>query len=204
MLKLFKRLFSRPATAAQADVEPLSDEDIVREYFPPFPPPAESIDALVELVRLVASTLEDAKVTRLVARARSGEEPGDSIECHLRYALYDSDEALPWTLSVFVDWKAHEEIEWQAADILETLGIGARWKWTREAAQRSVAVGLLDFDDWLRPHGYQLLFLDTGGDDYFAFPIRSAQLDAAQDCIRRAQLPVEQADAFRISQQVEP
>lgn len=95
MFKRLKRLFSRPATTAQADVEPLSDEDILREYFPPFPPPAESIDALVELVRLVASTPEDAKVTRLVARARSGEEPGDSIECHLRYALYDADEALP-------------------------------------------------------------------------------------------------------------
>ncbi|MEF3062852.1 hypothetical protein V4C85_23775 [Ralstonia solanacearum] len=204
MLKLFKRLFSRPAAAAQADIERLSDEDIVREYFPFVPPPAESIDALVELVRLVASTLEDAKVTRLVARARSGEEPGDSIEWHLQYALYDLDEALPWTLSLFVDCKFYAEIEWQTANILETLGIGARWKWTREPAQRSVAVGLLDFDDWLRPHGYQLLFLDTGGDDYFAFPIRSAQLDAAQDCIHRAQLPVEQADAFRISQQVEP
>ncbi|AQW30408.1 hypothetical protein ACKZDW_17970 [Ralstonia syzygii subsp. celebesensis] len=202
MLKFFKRLFSQPATTAQADTtEPLSDADILRAYFSP---PAEAIDALVDLVRLVAAPLEDTEATRLVARARFGEAPGDSIAGHLQYALYDPDEATSRTLSLFVDWKAHDEIEWQAAEILETLGIGASWKWTREPAQRCVAVGLLDFDGWLRPHGYQLLFLDTGCDDYFAFPIHAARLEAAQDCIHRARLPVEQADAFRVSQQVEP
>lgn len=204
MLTFFRRLLSLPAKTAPADpIEPISDADIVREYFPPSSPPDESIDALVDLVRLVAAPLEDTEVTRLVAKARSGEEPGDSIASHLQYALYDPDDATARMLSIFVDWKAHGEIEWQAAKILETLGIGANWKWTREPAQRCVAIGLLDFDDWLRPHGYQLLFLDTGGDDCFVFPVHSARLDTAQDCIHRAQLPVEQADEFRVSQQVE-
>ncbi len=199
----FKRLFSRPATAASANTaEPLSDADILRAYFSP---PAEAIDALAEFARRVAAPLGNAEADRLAAWVRTGGQPGDDIAELLTWAIArDPGEDVAWTLTIWVDWKASDEIEWQANRLLDTLGIAARWEWTRAPDEHTVPIGLLDFGDWLRPHGYHLLHVETGGDDDFAFPIQAALLDEALAHAERAGLQVEQADAFRLSQQVEP
>ncbi|MHA6886736.1 DUF6630 family protein [Ralstonia pseudosolanacearum] len=198
MLKLLKRLFSRPATTAQADaVEPLSDADILREYFSP---PAEAIDALAEFTRRVAAPLGNTEADRLAAWVRTGGQPGDDIADLL--VGWDPEADVAWTLAIGVDWKASDEIAWQANALLDTLGIAARWEWTRDPSEHTVAIGLLDFGDWLRPHGYHLLHVDTGGDEYFAFPLRAALLDEALAHAGRAGLKVEQAEAFRVSQQI--
>ncbi len=202
MLKLFKRLFSRPATAAQADVEPLSDEDILREYFSPA---ANAIDTLAEFARLVATPLGSTEANRLVAWVRTGGQPGDDIADLLVWAIArDPGEDVAWTLAIWVDWKASDEIEWQANALLDTLGIAARWEWTRAPSEHTVPIGLLDFGDWLRPHGYHLMHVETGGDDYFAFPIRAALLDEALAHAACAGLKVEQDDAFRMTQGLAP
>lgn len=111
-------------------------------------------------------------------------------------------EDVAWTLTIWVDWKASDEIEWQANTLLDTLGIAARWEWTRAPNEHTVPIGLLDFGDWLRPHGYHLMHVETGGDDYFAFPILAALLDEALAHAARAGLKVEQDDAFRTSNQL--
>ncbi|MDC6178388.1 hypothetical protein C2I33_20045 [Ralstonia solanacearum] len=202
MLKHFKRLFSRPATTAQADVEPLSDEDILREYFSPA---ANAIDALAEFARLVATPLGSTEADRLVAWVRTGGQPGDDIAELLVWAIArDPGEDVAWTLAIWVDWKASDEIEWQANALLDTLGIAARWEWTRDPSEHTVPIGLLDFGNWLRPYGYHLMHVETGGDDYFAFPIRVALLDEALAHAACAGLKVEQDDAFRITQGLAP
>lgn len=202
MLKHFKRLFSRPATTAQADVEPLSDEAILREYFSPA---ANAIDALAEFARLVATPLGNTEANRLVAWVRTGGQPGDDIADLLVWAIArDPGEDVAWTLAIWVDWKASDEIEWQANALLDTLGIAARWEWTRDPSEHTVPIGLLDFGNWLRPHGYHLMHVETGGDDYFAFPIRAALLDEALMHAASAGLKVEQDDAFRMTQGLAP
>ncbi|CAH0446057.1 hypothetical protein LMG10661_02181 [Ralstonia syzygii subsp. syzygii] len=203
MLKFFKRLFSQPATTAQADTtEPLSDADILRAYFSP---PTEAIDALAEFARLVAAPLGNTEADRLAAWVRTGGQPGDDIAELLVWAIArDPGEDVAGTLTIWVDWKASDEIEWQANRLLDTLGAAARWEWTRAPDEHTVPIGLLDFGDWLRPHGYHLLHVETGGDDYFAFPIQVTLLDAALAHAERAGLKVEQADAFRLSQQAFP
>ncbi len=202
MLKHFKRLFSRPATTAQADVEPLSDEAILREYFSPS---ANAIDALAEFARFVATPLGNTEANRLVAWVRTGGQPGDDIADLLVWAIArDPGEDAAWTLAIWVDWKASDEIEWQANALLDTLGIAARWEWTRDPSEHTVPIGLLDFGNWLRPHGYHLMHVETGGDDYFAFPIRAALLDEALAHAACAGLKVEQDDAFRVTQGLAP
>lgn len=199
MLKLLKRLFSR----AQANaVEPLSDADILREYVSPS---AEAVDALAAFTRLVAPPLGNTEVDQLAARVRTGGQPGDDAADLLVGAIARDPAAdVAWMLAIGVDWKASDEIAWQANALLDTLGIAARWEWTRAPSEHTVPIGLLDFGDWLHPHGYHLLHVDTGGDEYFAFPLRTALLDEALAHAGRAGLKVEQADAFRVSQQIEP
>ncbi|ARU21677.1 hypothetical protein ACNRBS_00295 [Ralstonia pseudosolanacearum] len=202
MLKRFKRLFSRPAPAREAEAGALSDDDILRESFSP---PAEAIEALAEFARRVAAPLGNTEADRLATRVRAGGQPGDDVADLLVGAIARDPEAdVAWTLAIGVDWKASDEIAWQANALLDTLGITARWEWTRDPSEHTVAIGLLDFGDWLRPHGYHLLHVDTGGDDYFAVPLRATLLDEALAHAGRAELKVEQAEAFRVSQHIEP
>ncbi|KFL24314.1 MAG: hypothetical protein QM625_03900 [Ralstonia sp.] len=197
MLKRFKHLFSRPASTPVSE-DPLRDDDILRDDFSPS---AETLDALAEFVRLVGSPCGQAEADQIADSVRTGDLPGDDIAGLLTWSLARNlGDGAPWTLAISVDWKAWDEIEWQAEKLLDTLGIGARWEWARAEAERTVADGLLDFGAWLRPHGYELLHVDTGGDDYFAFPIRADLLQEARLYAERAGLKIEQADDFRASQ----
>ncbi|OCS43718.1 DUF6630 family protein [Ralstonia pickettii] len=197
MLKRFKHLFSRPASTSVSE-DPLRDDDILRDDFSPS---TETLDALAEFVRLVGSPCGQAEADQIADSVRTGDLPGDDIAGLLTWSLARNlGDGAPWTLAISVDWKAWDEIEWQAEKLLDTLGIGARWEWARAEAERTVADGLLDFGAWLRPHGYELLHVDTGGDDYFAFPIRADLLQEARLYAERAGLKIEQADDFRASQ----
>ncbi|WP_439889799.1 DUF6630 family protein [Ralstonia sp. 25C] len=197
MLKRFKNLFSRPAPTPVSE-DPLQDDDILREHGAPS---AEAIDALAAFVRLVAAPRGQAEADQLAATVRTGDLPGDDITELLTWSIArDLGDGTPGTLTVWVDWKASDEIEWQVEKLLDTLGIDARWEWAVAEPERTVALGLLDFGAWLRPHGYELLHVDTGGDDYFALPIRTDLLDDALAHAQRAGLKAEQADDFRVSQ----
>lgn len=197
MLKRFKNLFGRPAPTPTSE-DPLRDDDILRDDFSPS---ADAIDALADFVRLVAAPCGQAEADQLAASVRTGDLPGDDIAGLLTWSIARNlGDGAPWTLAIWVDWKAWDEIEWQTEKLLDTLGIRARWEWARAEAERTVAEGLLDFGAWLRPHGYELLHVDTGGDDYFAFPIRADLLQTGLAHAERAGLRVEQADDFRASQ----
>ena len=39
--------------------------------------------------------------------------------------------------------------------------------------------------EWLQERGYELLYLDTGGDEYLAFPVRLDLLARAQAVLER-------------------
>lgn len=48
---------------------------------------------------------------------------------------------------------------------------------------------LSDGADWLRERGYDLLFLDTGGDEYLAVPVRLGLLEQARAAAGRLNVP---------------
>ncbi|MFC5430685.1 hypothetical protein ACFPTO_18040 [Paraburkholderia denitrificans] len=102
-----------------------------------------------------------------------------------------------WCLCISVDWRASDEIEWQANRLLHTLGIADRW--TCPGGDLTVPDALLSFGAWLAQKGYTLLHLDTGSDGYIAFAIRRDDLDEALSLATTAGAVVETDDMFRAS-----
>ena len=185
-----------------------------------------------------------------------GEHP-DTDELHaLQGALQDFPDEYPpewWLdparccfwLSLHVDWKAYDEVEWKVQAIARTLGLEVDFEsaeaveWdgyfdhvrtlgrAKLSAVQGAAPGTLllkrlgtglvgigrairkvswgeplpparqppsdtptmdvlgEASGWLRERGYELLYLDTGGDEYLAVPVRLDLLAQAQAAAER-------------------
>lgn len=112
----------------------------------------------------------------------------------------DSDEALSAVISgeegqqrgqwVFIqlDWKAREEIVWQASEILSTFGISARWERDCEAEFGSVPEALLALSDWLTERDLALLHIETNADCYQSLIVRTSDVSTAKELAMAAQL----------------
>ncbi|TSA85683.1 hypothetical protein FNU79_09540 [Deinococcus detaillensis] len=124
---------------------------------------------------------------------RSPEDAEYSSELDsLAAALQDYPEVYPpewwlnpvlsrWWLCLRVDWKAVDEVEWQVQAISHTLGLREPPFVSQVAHQSGVCVPmvLIAAAAWLRLRGYELLEIDTGGDEYLAFPVRLSLLREA-------------------------
>lgn len=114
------------------------------------------------------------------------DDAGGSAELDvLADALQDFPEAYPpdwwldpalsrWWLCLRVDWKAADELEWQIQAIAYTLGVGQPLFISQLVDQPGVSVPdiLSEAATWLRRRGYELLQVETGGDEYLAVPVR--------------------------------
>lgn len=121
--------------------------------------------ALADFVRLITRHLGEQTAEALVQEVlTSDEEPLYA----LRFENY-GDGGIP--VIIDVDWKAYDEIDWQADMLLAGRGIEERWQWEmpEDRRQRTVINALKSLERWLQPHGLALLHIDSGGDDYQAF-----------------------------------
>ncbi|MFX5494236.1 hypothetical protein ABTD62_21075, partial [Acinetobacter baumannii] len=75
-----------------------------------------------------------------------------------------------------VDWKATEEVEWQANELLTAAGIAENWH-MENGTKVTVPHALVEFSTWVRPRGFRLLHLDLGDDSYYALLVREDQLE---------------------------
>ncbi|TCG03669.1 hypothetical protein BZM27_46690 [Paraburkholderia steynii] len=207
MFRIFNRWFShsreeRLQVTPAAPERELSDVEILRDHFSSSQA-AES--ALTDLVQLIAKPLDAATRERLVASTRDA-EPGEDTSAILDWALMrhvgepESIDPSDWCLCIFVDWRASDEIEWQANQLLNTLGIADRWICPDD--EQTVPGGLLAFGAWLAPKGYALLHLDTGSDDYIAFAVKRDDLDEALRLATTASANIKTDDMFAASTRV--
>lgn len=112
-----------------------------------------------------------------------------------------------WWLALHVDWKAYDEVEWQVQAIARTLGLDVHFQsaqaleWdayfdrldrqpgaqaTPTPLSESPTMDVLgEASEWLQGRGYELLYLNTGGDEYLAVPIRLDLLEQAQALAER-------------------
>ncbi|UXU85966.1 hypothetical protein LXM88_01400 [Burkholderia sp. S-53] len=196
---LRRLLQSKPITATPSTVEvgdpELTDADILREYFSPS---RGTVDHLAELIQLITTPLNEALRDRLVSKVRDA-EPGENATDILVWAL-TRDTVEPevndegrWTLCIEVDWRASDEIEWQANEILSTLKMEQRWEWGNVGL---CPVGLLAFNAWLVPRGYTLMHVDTGNDAYFAFVVLQSEAAKVLSLAQASGVDVESSEAF--------
>ena len=136
-----------------------------------------SLDAVAPLFRLISRPLRASDEAAAFERfsdsyLRSG-VLGDSLHDALVTDLATDRIECAWLL-MQVDWKAAEEVEWQACDIAKTLGIDdIPFAWDSHAAEEAhlrdngplpTEVGLQAFDRYLTERGHRYVTIDDESD----------------------------------------
>ena len=203
MFSIFKRIFAG-SHAIRPDptygIEVCSEEQLLREHFSPS---EEQIQALGQLVQLVANPLGEAASSALAYRITSSLEPGQTTT----EAFLDGTQEVDGEhrlLSIFVDWKAWDQIAWQTNMLLDAHGVTDRWTgvedrsdWTGVRRGQETPVVLLELDSWLDSRGFCLLHVDTSGDDYLGFIVMKADSPNALHLATEAGLTVRTSSDFR-------
>lgn len=147
--------------------------------------------ALGELLELILEGV-DAEVASLVRqRWRMLQDDPDLDGLHrLSEALQDYPDEYPagwwldpvqcrYWLSLHIDWKAANEVEWQVQAIAHTLGLNPGFVGLAVRPGVMAPEVLSGAAAWLRPQGVELMLLDTGGDEYLCVPISLGRLREA-------------------------
>ncbi len=94
-----------------------------------------------------------------------------------------------------VDWKATEEVEWQANELLTVAGITETWHMESET-KATVPHALVEFSSWVKPRGLRLLHLDLGDDAYYALLVSADHLEEIVQAAEEAGLKIQESDDF--------
>jgi hypothetical protein len=209
MRKLIARLFGRngpkpappPDDPLERETGPevddrLSDAQILAEYFSV---PKAAKQALRDFVLHAGQHLGAKESARLARRVVHCIEPGGSSAAALIDGLVgDCGQRRGQWLLLHVDWKAAEEVPWQADELAAALGVAARWPGRDACAGgTSVAALLYAFGAWLNEHGHALLHVDTEGDSYAALAMPLHGQPRALELANEAQVKAYGNEEFR-------
>jgi len=132
--------------------------------------------AFTDLLVHIHSHLPPHEAEPLVQRGAKALTRGDEVDSALRNALLpEQSEGEPLNLGfIACDWKAAEEVQWQADLLCQAHRTSGRWS---APAGELVSV-LRSLDAWLQPQGRRLLcFYD--GDCLVAFALATEQVSSA-------------------------
>lgn len=197
MLKLFSRLLKRDVHTAPGPVheenEVHSNEQLLRAHFS-FS--EEAGQALGRFVSLISGHLGSGESERLSSLAVSRLRLGDTADDAIADSLLGDDGQRPgkWLL-LQVDWKATEEVEWQANELLAAAGLTERWQ-LQDGPDTTVPQALLAFSAWAEHLGFHLLHLDLGHDAYYALLAPADRSAAMLRAALEAGLKLQDSGAF--------
>jgi hypothetical protein len=205
---MFKRLANLFRLAAepqhqQPSANPIPSE--VPDVAEARPTHAETKDALQRFMRLVTAHLDSRESRRLTDAVATGfDSYGDAPEAFEDGVLGEEGQKHGQWLVIQVDWKAHEEIEWQVAEVASSFGVPERWSWTTPLETRTVPAGLCAVASWATALGYELVQLDLGHDAYYALMVKGEDAEVAHQAAKAAGLSLLDTSRVREAQLVTP
>jgi hypothetical protein len=162
-------------------------------------------EAMETFMRLVSRQLGDDESERLtrnvLARFDDCEDPAgkdDAGEFFLEGLMDDDGQQRGKWMLIQVDWKASDEIDWQANEMLATHGIDDQWEW--DSGGQTVMQGLKVLADRLTKHALTLLSVDLGHDAYYMLIVDNGVAEQAIEVGRRAGLDVMSFQDFAVTQ----
>jgi hypothetical protein len=191
-------MFKRLATLFRLEAEPQHQQPSanpipseVSDIVGARPTHAETKDALQRFMHLVTAHLDSREGRRLSDAVATGfDSCGDAAEAFEDGVLGEEGQRHGRWLVIQVDWKAHEEIEWQVAEVATCFSIPERWNWTTPLETRTVPAGLCAVASWAAALGYELLHLDLGHDAYYALIVKGEDAEDAHQAAMAAGLSV--------------
>ncbi|WP_156794641.1 DUF6630 family protein [Herbaspirillum seropedicae] len=201
MFKLLSKLWGRDLTSPRGptveEEEILSDAQIFKEDFSVS---KQNKQALGRFVRLITAQLGGEESQRLATSVMSHLGPGDTASDAIQNGILDDDGQRrgQWVV-LQVDWKATEEVEWQANELLTTAGITETWN-MESGTNATVPHALVEFSSWVKPRGLRLLHLDFGDDAYYALLVLADQLEEIIQAAENAGLNIQGSDDFEREQ----
>ena len=165
------------------------------------PTHAATKDALQRFMRVTTAHLDSREGRRLADAVATGfDAVEDAAQAFEKGVLGEEGQKHGQWLVIQLDWKAHEEIEWQAAELASSFGIPERWNWTTPLGTRTVPDGLCAVAGWAASLGYELMHLDLGHDAYYALMVKREDAQEAYQAARAAGLDVlDTADFARVN-----
>ena len=175
MFSFLSKLFASDPYRSE-DVEPdphLSDARILREHFSVSQDGRRALRTFVSLAAAPLGPAEAKRLSALVHRAiyKSGSSAAQAWGEGL---LGENGQRRGKWLVISTDWKASDEIEWQAHEIIQSLGISDHWN---GASLNTVREGLSALAAWLSERGFTLLSVDSECDSYYAFAAPKGKVD---------------------------
>lgn len=195
MLKLLKKLFQQQETtrpALEAD-EALSDTQILQEYFSPS---EEAKETLREFLRLISYHLGVHESERLTDCVMSCLQPGQTNDEALLDGLVDErgQQHGKWLL-IHLDFRATDELEWQANEVLQAHGIKELWHLSK-TNEMSPPQALGEFSIWVQNYGLNLLHLQAGDTDWCAFVVQESDSFQVLQLAEKAGIKVQKNREF--------
>lgn len=165
--------------------EPLSDKQIVREHFRPAPVPPglrSTFDALADVVVAhLPAELAYPKAKQLKAKLKPGEHPAAALAMWIHANCGPKSRIGVMEL----DWKAREEIHWQAERLATAHGVPLTWRYEheldvewqgwQERSEVPADTPLKGLARALLPHGLALCRFSVD-DSVYAFAVSRARL----------------------------
>lgn len=200
-MNIWKRLFGpKQQEAVKPNIEPdpnLTDAQILREYFSVKPEMKRSLRSLLYIACKNVGEKESRRITASVIRELT---PGTSAAEALNASLSNEDGQRKGSwVAISIDWKAVEEINWQANEILHSLDISEQWTHPEPRGADAVEKYLYAFGVWLAARGYQLLHIDPECDAYIAFVVHENLLQEALELASAAGIKAKSNQSFSSS-----
>ncbi len=184
--------------------ERIPDEQIIREYFRPPPVDKKTKATYKKLIELLHAHLEGEMATKHISRAVAKLKPGDLPIEVLDVGLLAGRGKVAASLGfIGLDWKACEEIYWQANLLCKAHGISDEWAYDwqtnsenegwQERGEVPVEAPLRSFGRWLR--GYKVTLAYVGVDDsVLAFAVSDENCATLLELSKSLEIPVKIAN----------
>jgi len=208
MLKLLSKLLNRDFTTPPEPIDTNVSVDEIWEILHPTDKTTLSRKKknLKSFLKFITSHLKKSEVQRLVRIASKGLD-----SCDYSFDEYSSFSALSEIISgdegqkrgqwvfIQIDWKADDEIAWQASEIFSLYGIEEKWTYTNDTQHSDAPKALKNLSEWLLKREFSLVHLETGGDCYCSFIIKASNLTMVKELAKEAELKIYDHDEFAIT-----
>lgn len=190
MLKFLGRLLNRDLTTPAEPIDTNVSVDEIWEILHPknkeLSLRKKNLQTFLQFATRQLNKTESQRLCRIAKRALDDSE--SSFEALSEVIFGEEGQRRGKWVFIQLDWKAREEIAWQASEILSTFGVNERWERDCETEFGSVPESLLALSDWLTDRGLALLHFETGSDSYCSLIVRASDISTAKELAMAAQL----------------